>query len=87
MPGCLCHSAGPDIDCRVISIIVLGIQIVLYNAQRITETLEMHHFTRPQEFERLTYIRIVDQAKQIVIGCARFLLCCVPGRATLLYHA
>ena len=33
-----------------------------------TKTLEVGHFTLTQEFNRITYIRIVNETKQIVIG-------------------
>ena len=34
----------------------------------------MHDFPFPQEFERLTNIRVVDQAEKVVISCSGFLL-------------
>ena len=36
--------------------------------------LKMHDFPFPQEFERLTNIRVVDQAEKVVISCSGFLL-------------
>lgn len=65
---------GPDVDGRVVGIVVLGIQIILHNAQRISEPLEMHDFSFSQEFERLANIRVVDQAEKVVVGCSGFLL-------------
>ncbi len=47
-----------------------------------TEALEVRHFTLAQEFERIADIRIIDQAQQVVVGCARFLLCCNRIRTT-----
>ena len=65
---------GPDVDGRVVGVVVLGIQIILHNAQRVSEPLEMHDFSFSQEFERLTNIRVVDQAEKVVVGCSGFLL-------------
>ena len=65
---------GPDVDGWVVGIVVLGIQIILHNAQRVSEPLKMHDFPFPQEFERLANIRVVDQAEKVVIGCSGFLL-------------
>ena len=65
---------GPDVDGRVVGIVVLGIQIILHNAQRVSEPLEMHDFSFSQEFERLANIRVVDQAEKVVVGCSGFLL-------------
>lgn len=65
---------GPDVDGRVVGVVILGIQIILHNAQRISEPLEMHNFSFPQEFERLTNIRVVDQAEKVVVSCSGFLL-------------
>lgn len=65
---------GPDVDGRVVGIVVLGIQIILHNAQRVSEPLEMHDFSFPQEFERLANIRVVDQAEKVVVSCSGLLL-------------
>ena len=65
---------GPDVDGWVVGIVVLGIQIILHNAQRVSKPLKMHDFPFPQEFERLTNIRVVDQAEKVVISCSGFLL-------------
>ena len=45
-------------------------------AHRFAEALEMHDFACAQEFERLAHVRVVDQAQQVVVGGAGFLLCC-----------
>lgn len=65
---------GPDVDGWVVGIVVLGIQIILHNAQCVSEPLEMHDFSFSQEFERLANIRVVDQAEKVVISCSGFLL-------------
>ena len=56
---------GPDVDGRVVGIVVLGIQIILHNAQRISEPLEMHDFSFSQNLRRLANIRVVDQAERL----------------------
>ena len=48
--------------CRVECIEVPGIQPVGDEAESLTETLEVYHFTFPQETDRITYFRILDQA-------------------------
>lgn len=50
--------------------------MVLHGAQRVAEALEMHDFACAQEFQRFADIRIVDQAQQVVVCGAGFLLCC-----------
>ena len=79
-----CPFRRADIDRRVEGIVILCVQVLLHNTQRIAETLEMHNFTRTQELERLAHIRVVDQAQQIVVGCAGFLFCCDGARTTFL---
>lgn len=37
----------------------------------------MNDLTFPQEFEYIAYITVIDETKQIVVGYARFLLCCI----------
>lgn len=54
---------------------VLGIQIVLRDTDGIAEALEMDDFSRPQEFNGIPYVRIVGEAKDIVVGGTCLLLC------------
>ena len=74
---------GPDVDGRVVGIVVLGIQIILHNAQRVSKPLEMHDFSFSQEFERLANIRVVDQAEKVVVGCSGLLLSYYVIRTTI----
>ena len=69
-----CFFRRPDVDRRIERVVVLRIQIVLHDAQRVAEALEVYDFSCAQEFDRLTHVRIVDQAQQIVVGRAGFLL-------------
>ena len=52
----------------IVVVVVLCVQIILHDAQRVAEPLEMHDLSCPQELERLTDVRVVDQAEQVVVG-------------------
>lgn len=39
---------------------ILAVQLILSDAQRFAETLEVYHLACPQEFNRRAYIRILD---------------------------
>lgn len=41
---------------------------------RVAEALEVHDLALPQELERLAHVGVVDQAQQVVVGCAGLLL-------------
>lgn len=72
-----------NIHRRIVGVVVFRIQIILYNTQCIAEPLEMHDLALAQEFERLSHIRVIDQAEQVVVGCAGFLLCYTSTRTIL----
>lgn len=63
-----------NVDCRVVCVVVLCVQIILHDAQRVSESLEMHDLPCPQELERLPDVRVVDQAEEVVVGGAGLLL-------------
>ena len=48
--------------------------MVLYRAQGVAEALEVYDFAGTQELDWLAYIGVVDQAQQVVVGGAGFLL-------------
>ena len=50
--------------------------------QRFAEPLVMHDLSGAQEFHYVAHIRIVAQAQDVVVGDARFLLCCTFVRTT-----
>ncbi len=50
--------------------------MILHYAQCVAKTLEMHDLACTQEFERFAHIGVVDQAQQVVVRGAGFLLCC-----------
>ena len=74
-----------DVDCGIEGIVVLRVQVLLHDAQGVAEALEVYDLPFTEEFERLADIWIVDQAQQVVIGRAGFLLCCNCKRTT--YHS
>lgn len=43
--------------------------------QKFAETLEMNNLALTKELDDLVYVGIVAQAKDVVVGCAGFLLC------------
>ena len=50
--------------------------MILCDADGITETLEMVDFALAKEFDGIAHVRIVHKTEDIIIRCARFLLCC-----------
>ena len=50
--------------------------MILRDADGITETLEMVDLALAEEFDGVTYIGIIHKAEDVVVCCARFLLCC-----------
>lgn len=66
--------AAVFIKCGIAGIEIAGIKIILSYAQRFAETLEMNDFTFTKELDRVAYIRIVRKSKDVIIGCACFLL-------------
>lgn len=67
---------------RVVGVVVARIQIFLNIAQGITEALEVNDLTLTQELDRVAYIGVVDQAQQVIVSCARFLLWCMADGTT-----
>jgi|GEM_PF-3130562 hypothetical protein len=61
---------------RVKCVEVLGVQVILHDAQGFAESLEMYDFTFTQELDRISYIGIVNETKDVVVSCSCFLLCC-----------
>ena len=59
----------------IVSIKVLGIQIVLRNTKGISEALIMHDLTGAKKFDWLPHIRIVAQSQNVVIRGSRLLFC------------
>lgn len=72
MPVRLCFSSF-SVERRVESVKVLAVEVVLDEFERFTETLKMHDFAFTQKSYRVADVGVVDEANQVVIGCARLL--------------
>jgi hypothetical protein len=75
-------SLSRSVEFRVECVKVLGIQIILNDPERFAESLEVDDFARTQEFDRFSYIGIVNETKNIIINGSRFLLCCTFKKTT-----
>ncbi len=58
---------------RIVGVVVLCIQIILHDAQRVTESLEVHDLPCPQEFQGFPDVRVVNQAEKVVVSRSGFL--------------
>lgn len=67
---------------RVEGVEVLGVQMILNDSQTFAKPLEVHHFSLAQESDGIADLRVLDQAEDVVIGGAGFLLCCNHVRTT-----
>lgn len=71
------------VEFGVVGIVVARVQVFLYIAQHIAKTLEVYDFALAQELDRVAHIGVIDQAEQVVVSCARFLLWCMVTDTTL----
>ncbi len=60
---------------RIDRIEILAVEMILRDAKGIAKALIMHDLALAQIFDGIAHIRIVAQAKDIVVGHARLLLC------------
>ena len=60
----------------VASVEILGIQVVLGDAEGIGKPLVMHDLTLPQELDGVTDVGIVAEAENVIVGHAGLLLWC-----------
>lgn len=58
---------------RIKRIKVSGVQVILYDSQCFTESLEMYNFALAKKLDRFNNIRIVYHAQDIVVSRTRFL--------------
>lgn len=70
------------VELGVVGVVVACVQIFLHIAQGVTEALEVNDFALTQELDRVAYIGVVDQAQQVIVSCARFLLWCMADGTT-----
>ena len=66
----------------VISVEILGIQVILRDTKGITEALVMHDLALTQKLDGLTNIRVIGHTQNVVVGHARLLLCRTPAKAS-----
>ena len=66
----------------VVGVVVACVQAFLNIAQGFAEALEVNDLTLTQELDRVAYIGVVDQAQQVIVSCARFLLWCMADGTT-----
>ena len=48
---------------------------VLDHSHRLAEALKVHDFALAEEFDNVVYVGVVGEAKNVVVGHARLLLC------------
>lgn len=63
-------------------LIILSVAHILYRPKRFTEALVVNNFAFTQEANRCYNIGIIRKPQNVVISCARFLLCCNYVRTT-----
>ena len=56
--------------------------MLLRNTEGVGESLVMHNLTLTQELDRISYVGIVAQTQNIVVGDSRLLLWCYLVCAT-----
>ena len=61
------------VESRIERVEVLGVQTILYDAQRFTETLEVYDFSLTQKSDWIADVVVVDQAQDIVVSGAGLL--------------
>lgn len=70
------------VELGVVGVVVACVQIFLNIAQGVTEALEVNDLALTQELDRVANIGVVDQAQQVIVSCARFLLWCMADGTT-----
>ena len=69
------HLPAPLIERGIADVEVLGVQVILGDAQSIPEPLVMHDLPLAEELDGLSYVGIVAEAEDVVVGDAGLLLC------------
>ena len=75
---------GGGIKGRIKGIEIAAVQLFLRDAEKFTESLVMDQLTFPKKTNRLAYIVIPDNTKNVVVGRTGLLFCCNCERTT--YH-
>lgn len=55
---------------------ILRVELILRYAESLSESLVMNDLAFTEESDRISYIGIVSEPEDVVVGCAGFLLCC-----------
>lgn len=71
----------------IVGVVVARVQIFLYIAQNIAKALEVYDFALAQELDRVAHIGVINQAQQVIVSCARFLLWCMVPDTTYIEDA
>ena len=69
------HPSAALVKGGVAGVEILGIQVVLGDAEGVAEPLVMHDLPLPEELDRLADVGVVAQAENVVVGHPRLLLC------------
>ena len=76
--------SAPLVKGGVAGVEVLGIEVVLGDAEGVTKPLVMHDLPLPQKLDGLADVGIVAEAEDVVVGHAGLLLCYYHVFATFL---
>ena len=66
-----------DIQGWIHEVNILLVQFLSQQLHGFAEALEVDDFPLPQELDDIVHIRVVTQAKDVIIGYASLLLCCI----------
>ena len=75
-PFCYAVTPLPLVERGIISVKVLVIEVILNDAQRIAEALEVVDLSLAEELDGVADVGIVDEAEDVIVGDARLLLWC-----------
>ena len=70
------------VERRIICVEILRTQVFLNASKSFSKSLEMHDLALTQEPDGITDLRVLYEAKDVVIGGAGFLFCCNRTSAT-----
>ena len=68
-------AGSPRVVAWVEGVEVFGVEMVLRNPHGIAEALEVNDLPFSEKFNRVSYVGIVGQTKNVVVGRSRLLLC------------
>lgn len=77
MEGDLALAGFTSVKAGIKGVEVLGIQLILRDAECLTKALEMDDFTLAEELNRFADIGVIYQAQDVIISGARLLFCSI----------